>query len=236
MAATVSRMTKPRLLATAALLLTAAALTIAGCSTGTGTTNGAPQAPAGGAVTAGASGGGASGGSANGAASPAPSRTGTYRDQVMAWGRRFAACARAHGFPNFPDPIYPAGVGPNGPEEPGLFPDASFGVRLFLPPGRPDKLGVIRALEACSDLARQMPPTPDSTRPVTAAQLAVIRQFSKCMRQHGFPDFPDPRADGTFPIQGGPYDSLLPYHNGGSSGLTNAYLACDKDHMPVRDS
>src|SRR5262249_46647254 len=155
-------------------------------------------------------------------AAPAPSPTGTYRDQVMAWGRQFAACARAHGFPNFPDPVYPAGVGPNGPEDTtDLFPDSSFGVRLFLPPGGSDNGTLIRALNACSDLARQMPPTPDSTRPVTAAQLAVIRQFSKCMRQHGFPDFPDPRADGTFPIQGGPYDSLLPYHGNAPQALIN---------------
>ena len=228
MAATLSGMTK-RLLASAALLLTAVALNIAGCSSGTGTNNAAAsRAPTGGTPTA----------SASAAASPAPRPTGTYRDQVMDWGRRFAACARARGISNFPDPVYPAGVGANGPEgSTDLFPDSGFGVLLFVgsEPGQVDKGTLSRALDACSDLARLMPPAPDSTRPVTAAQLAVIRHFSQCMRQHGFPDFPDPRADGTFPIRGGPYDSLLPYHNGGTSQLTNAYLACDKDHMPVRD-
>ena len=222
-------MTKPRLLATAVLLLTAVALTIAGCSSDTGTTNAAASRAPAAAPTA----------SASATVSPAPSSAGTYRDQVMAWGRRFAACARARGISNFPDPVYPAGVGPNGPEDTtDLFPDSGFGVLLFVgtQPGQADKGTLARALDACSDLARLMPPAPDSTRPVTAAQLAVIRQFSQCMRQHGFPDFPDPRADGTFPIQGGPYDSLLPYHNGGTPQLTNAYLACDKDHMPVRDS
>ena len=24
--------------------------------------------------------------------------------------------------------------------------------------------------------------------------------FSRCMRQHGLPDWPDPRTDGTFPL------------------------------------
>jgi hypothetical protein len=139
--ATLARMTTPRLLATAALLMTAAVLTISGCTSGTGTTHAAAsRAPASGtpAPTP-----------PPPPARPTPIPTGTYRDQVMTWGRQFAACVRAH----------------------------------------------------------------------------------------GFADFPDPKADGTFPIQGGPYDSLLLYHNGGTAQLTNAYLACDQNQrIPMRAS
>jgi hypothetical protein len=224
--ATLARMTTPRLLATAALLMTAAVLTISGCTSGTGTTHAAAsRAPASGTPAPSPT---------TAAASPTPIPTGTYRDQVMTWGRQFAACVRAHGIANFPDPVYPAGVAANGPDDHDLFPDGSFGTALF----PVDKGMLIRAMSgACSDLARQMPPAPDSIRPVNAAQLAAMRRFSQCMRRHGFADFPDPKADGTFPIQGGPYDSLLPYHNGGTAQLTNAYLACDQNQrIPMRAS
>src|SRR5262249_4126597 len=96
-----------------------------------------------------------------------------------------------------------------------------------------DKVSFAQAAGACSDVARQEPPAPDSLRPPTAQELVIMRQFSQCMRRHGFSSFPDPRSDGTFPIQGGPYDSLLAYHGDVPTPLDNAYLACQKDHMPV---
>src|SRR5215831_2306623 len=132
-------MTKPRLLTGAPLLLLAAsALALAGCTTGTGTTNAGAASSHGPASTPAST--------ATAAASQAPSSTGTYRDQIMAWGRQFAACSRAHGMPSFPDPSYPAGVGPNGPEDTtDLFPDAGFGITLF---PTTDKGMLVQALDA----------------------------------------------------------------------------------------
>jgi hypothetical protein len=37
---------------------------------------------------------------------------------------------------------------------------------------------------------------------VTAADVAKMRQYAQCMRQHGISDFPDPRADGVFDLAG----------------------------------
>jgi hypothetical protein len=226
-------MTKPRLLIAAALLTTA--MLVAGCSAGAATdTSGAPaSAGAAGADAAGSSAPATGAAAASAAASPAANPTGTYRDQIIAWGRRFAACARARGIPRFPDPVYPADWGPNGPNDGNtLFPERYMGTALF----PLDKGQLVRALDACTDVARQEPPAPDSLRPPTARELAIMRQFSQCMRRHGYSDFPDPHSDGTFPIAGGPYDSLLPYRPDGSRQLINAYLACDTDHMPVRAS
>jgi hypothetical protein len=185
-------MTTPRFLPAAVLLLTAAALAIAGCAAGTATGN--TSAAGSGAPT-----NGAPAASAAGAAKPGPSATGSYQDQVMAWGRRFAACARAHGIPNFPDPMYPANAEPNG---------LTWGFALFASVDKPT-LGQA-ANGACADVARQMPPAPDALRPPDATTLAQMRQFAQCMRQHGLPDFPDPKADGTFPIANTPYGGLSP--------------------------
>ena len=193
-------MTTPRLLPTAALLLTAAVLALAGCTsaTGTGNTN--------------AAGSGAQAASATGAANPGPSATGSYPDQVMAWGRRFAACARSHSVPGFPDPVYPDNAQPSG---------LTWGFTLFTGVDKAT-LGQV-ASGACADVARQMPPAPDALRPPDATTLAHMRQFAQCMRQHGQSDFPDPKADGTFPIANTPYEALSP-------------LAPDHPSQPVADA
>jgi hypothetical protein len=45
----------------------------------------------------------------------------------------------------------------------------------------------------------------DGPRPEDVPKL---REFAKCMRDNGVPDFPDPKADGTFPIANTPYEAL----------------------------
>jgi hypothetical protein len=168
-------MTTPRFLPVAALLLATTALTIAGC-TSNATGSGTPR-------------GGGPGASAVGSASPGPSATGNYQDQVMVWGRRFAACARSHGIPTFPDPVYPADAQPTG---------LTWGFALF---ATVDKASLGQAANgACADVARQMPPAPDADSKPSATTLTHMRQYAQCMRQHGMSDFPDPKADGTFPI------------------------------------
>jgi hypothetical protein len=184
-------MTKPHFLPAAALLLTVAALAIAGCSGGTATHNTS-------AARSGAPASGMPAASAAGAASPGPSATGSYQDQVMAWGRRFAACARAHGNPTFPDPVYPADARPSG---------LTWGFALF---ASVDKRTLGQAAQACADVTRQMPPAPDALLTPSATTLTHMRQYAQCMRQHGLSDFPDPKTDGTFPILNTPYEALSP--------------------------
>lgn len=164
-------MTTPRLIPAVALLLA-----IAGCAgTGTSPAHVAASAPA-----------------------ARPSATGSYQDQVMAWGRRFAACARAHGQPDFPDPVYPADAQPSG---------LTWGFHLFDRAGKP-ALG--QATQVCADVTAQVPPAPDALKPPSATTLAQMRQYAQCMRQHGMSDFPDPKADGTFPILNTPYEGIAP--------------------------
>lgn len=41
--------------------------------------------------------------------------------------------------------------------------------------------------------------SPSSTTPAESAQLDAALSFSRCMRSHGVPNFPDPDAQGNFP-------------------------------------
>ena len=87
-------------------------------------------------------------------------------------GVRFADCMRSHGVTNFPDPS--AGG--------GIHLSAGSGINPFSP--------VFKAARAaCSKL---LPGGgPGNQRP-TAQQIALTRQVSECMRQHGVAGFPDP--------------------------------------------
>jgi hypothetical protein len=93
----------------------------------------------------------------------------------------YAQCIRANGYPDFPDPA------------PGQ------GVRIRLEPGTIDKFQAAQA--ACKDKmpssmqAAQQPPTPE--------RMEALLGFAACMRDNGFPQFPDPGADGAFQINGG---------------------------------
>jgi len=136
---------------------------------------------------------------ANHGSSTAVVAGGSYEDLAMAWGRRMADCARSHGFPTFPDPVYPAGLSRENADD-------TFALALF--DSVVDKLTLTEVLEACPDLFRQIPPPPESLRPPSAMTLGHMRQFADCLRQHGIADFPDPKADGTFPVLGTPYEGF----------------------------
>src|SRR5262249_31712370 len=96
----------------------------------------------------------------------------------------YSACMRKHGVPNFPDPDskgriqITSGVSANGQKT---------GVNVNSPQFE-------RARKACDKLL------PNGGRP-TAAQQAQEQQqmlkFARCMRSHGVPRFPDPKAGGA---------------------------------------
>ncbi|WP_433243823.1 hypothetical protein [Actinomadura nitritigenes] len=90
---------------------------------------------------------------------------------------RLAQCARAHGLPNFPDPV-------QNPDGTWTFPSTAGGQRLPA---------------ACASLKAQAPHGAQPT-PVSSADLAKLRQFAACLRRSGIPDWPDPDTDGSFTL------------------------------------
>jgi hypothetical protein len=110
--------------------------------------------------------------------SKAAASSGPSADELAVW-RRFSACMRSNGMPSFPDPVRDSGTGK---------------VRI---PGV-DKLPRGRAERACESILRKIPSA--GVREFPAAELAKLREFSTCMRANGLRDWPDPTADGAFPL------------------------------------
>jgi hypothetical protein len=84
----------------------------------------------------------------------------------------------------------------------------------------------LRALNACRSYLDQIPrsksrPAQSSPRPLTTTEVAKARQWAKCIRQHGLPDWPDPNPDGTF--------ELPPrLAQAGKAGFRSQFQACEK--------
>jgi hypothetical protein len=95
----------------------------------------------------------------------------------------FAQCTRAHGVPNFPDPLPSGGF--------------ARGIDRQSPAFQTAQKGCIHILKAGA--AQQRP---------TAAQRAAAVTYARCMRAHGVPNFPDPVTSSPAPntnaiVQGG---------------------------------
>jgi len=115
---------------------------------------------------------------ANGLAPSASASTDSdvsLRDQML----RYSQCMRDNGVPEFPDPEF-SGDGAG-----------SGGVGITVPDG------VSREkLDAANEKCRQYMPNGGERQPMDAEELEKLRQFAQCMREHGFPDFPDPTDEG----------------------------------------
>ncbi|MFZ0042318.1 MAG: hypothetical protein WAK93_13490 [Solirubrobacteraceae bacterium] len=91
---------------------------------------------------------------------------------------QYAKCMRSHGVPNFPDP------------------GAQGGIQLTPGSGvNPQSPAFQSAQQACAKLG----PGGPGGGPVSSANRRSALAFSKCMRAHGVPNFPDP----IFPKGGG---------------------------------
>jgi hypothetical protein len=154
-----------------------------------------------------------SGGAADPTASTMPEA------EILAIGKELATCLRENGVPQFPDPYVEDG-------------------RIMLPEGVEEQLEQQvpedvrdRALETCQHIMDRLPeaavkgedgPTVEEVpRPPTAEDLDKLREFAKCMRENGVPDWPDPKADGSFPLAGSPIEA-----EGKSARIVAGFEAC----------
>src|SRR5262245_23582699 len=96
----------------------------------------------------------------------------------------YSACMRSHGVQNFPDPDskgrikITSGVSAGGKKT---------GVDVNSPQ-------FSRARKACDKLL------PNGGRPTAAQEQQQMMKFAQCMRSHGVPKFPDPKAGGAMTL------------------------------------
>jgi hypothetical protein len=113
---------------------------------------------------------GSSGSPASGSASHARSSSDYARIEAD------VRCLRAHGVPDFPDPVY-------DPSD-GWWHYADF--RPAIPSS---------AQQACQHLD---PSAVNPSPPVPQAQFQALVRLAQCIRQHGVPTWPDPTPQGQF--------------------------------------
>jgi hypothetical protein len=118
---------------------------------------------------------------------------------------------RTHGYPSFPDPTQ---------DEHGNW---GFPPSVTVKNDPPACLPIAR--QAKSQLARSR--VDPKGKPASAADMARLRAFARCMRAHGLADWPDPDADGAFPLP----SRLRPPQGGSLTGP--AEQAC-KQYRPSR--
>jgi hypothetical protein len=117
--------------------------------------------------------------------SPSASPSGDPRDAELA----YAKCMREHGIADFPDP------------QPG------GGIAVQAGPGSdldPDNPQFKAADEACKSLL----PTP--SKEDQQKEFADMLAYAKCMREHGFPTFPDPKPGQGIDLDLGKHPELNP--------------------------
>jgi hypothetical protein len=107
-----------------------------------------------------------------GPAAPAQSET-----PAQIW-HELVACARAHGDPTLPDPVIDS-------QGRARFPSGTQ------PPSQDTQ-------QACQSIYNRLPPSVRNGSNVPDIQMEI--KFAQCMRLHGLPDWPDPDANGDYPL------------------------------------
>jgi hypothetical protein len=94
--------------------------------------------------------------------------------------REFVRCARANGMPNLPD----LRLDSNG--------------QVSVPEGTPDPPKSVE--RACRSIWERLPASASGEQGRPPADMQALLRYAQCMREHGMADFPDPQADGRFPL------------------------------------
>jgi hypothetical protein len=126
---------------------------------------------------------------------PGAARTGAPDDaQLLALGKQVSQCVRDHGVAGFPDPYF---------DGDGQLTLPQFDAAM--------ERSAAAALDgACRDIRDRLDTATQERSgrkdrqapPMSAEDLAKLRQYTQCMREHGLPNWPDPDATGTYHLRG----------------------------------
>ena len=152
-----------------------------------------------------------SGGSSNGRGSTASTSAVAY-----------SHCMRSHGVPGFPDPPSSGQVPKGDAQQFGVSSSQLQAARAACQHLYPGNGGSFqRAIQQCEL-------TGDCPQAVVQQALTEMRNYARCMRSHGVPNWPDPTTDS----QGRPYFDVS--RAGISHAYTHSPLFESKDHICER--
>ena len=112
---------------------------------------------------------------------------------IAAIGREYSQCVRDHGVHNYPD-LVDAGGQLSLPND-GTGDAANAALRAN-PAAR----------DACQPILDRLPASAQKNAALTPQDMQNLLKFAQCMRQNEMSEWPDPRANGSFPILGTPLE------------------------------
>lgn len=152
---------------------------------------------------------GCTSGSGNPSTSASASSGAVSDEQILAIGREFARCMAEHGL-EVEEPIVENGR--------LIVPFVAATPQQGTPPSKPE------TPEACQSILERLPPSVLEAPPPSAEDIEKMEKFSQCVRENGFPDWPDPQpATGRFVITGTSIDVK-------SDRFQTAKKACQKHY------
>jgi len=101
---------------------------------------------------------------------------------------QFSACMRNHGVNNFPDPKVTTSAG-------------GTSVAIGINPSISGQPAFKSAQKACQHILGNPRSGPDSSPAQQHARTQALIAFARCLRSHGFPNFPDPSSTGDLSQQ-----------------------------------
>ena len=130
--------------------------------------------------------GGCGGNSPSSASSSASARATSGSPGAAAY--QFSACMRHHGVTNFPDPVVKSSAG-------------GTSVSIGINPSISGQPAFDTAQKACQHIMGKPGNGPDSSPAQQQAKTQALIAFARCLRAHGFPNFPDPDLHGDLSEQ-----------------------------------
>ena len=156
-----------------------------------------------------------------------PSSAAASEVQILALAKEVADCIRKNGLPGFPDPYFENG-------------------ELKLPPvdSTVEQQGQALLDGTCHEqwqrLQEVLPNQKGSEReekeaphPLSAEEMERLKDFTKCLREHGMPTMPDPDESGQYHLGAAGYPEGLGKGNRPEDKtFLDALQACEPFHVP----
>jgi len=138
-------------------------------------------------------------GSGGNAANPGATPSTMSDAEILAIGKQAAECIRNNGVPDFPDPYVVKGK-------------LRFSKEVEQALQRKYSQQVLdQAQQSCKSIMDRLPEaairTDDQVEEEKPQDVETMRKLAQCLRENGIPEWPDPKADGSFPLIGTPLEA-----------------------------
>jgi len=136
------------------------------------------------------------------AGSPAASPSAMSDAEILAIGKQIAQCFRDNGVPDFPDPLVDKRK-LTLPQEAAQNLEQRYSQQILEQAEQSCETLMNRLPEGAVKSDEQVDGDRDPREP-GPGDVEALKKFAQCLRENGIPEWPDPKADGSFPLKGSP--------------------------------